>query len=80
MDFIQRGQVIETFDDWMDLFFSGFLSIYMGRLGNEVELLDLRLKIEWMRVIGIDVLSVIFKYEWWRVVTIFAHWLQITDF
>lgn len=46
MDFIQRGQVIETFDDWMDLFFSGFLSIYMGRLGNEVELLDLRLKIE----------------------------------
>lgn len=46
MDVIQRGQVIETFDDWMDLFFSGFLSIYMGRLGNEVELLDLRLKIE----------------------------------
>lgn len=80
MDFIQRGQVIETFDDWMDLFFSGFLSIYMGRLGNEVELLDLKLKIEWMRVIGIDVLSVIFKSEWWRVVTIFAHWLQITDF
>lgn len=29
MDVIQRGQVIETFDDWMDLFFSGFLSIYM---------------------------------------------------
>lgn len=36
------------------IYFSGFLSIYRDRLGNKVELLDLK----WMRVIDI----VLFKY------------------